>query len=226
MAPFLGALELLVSGDKEIFLIAGTTLRFSFWSTLFSTLPGVALGIALSNFKFPGRRALAAVVSSLTALPTVVIGLFVYSFISRSGPLGHLGWLFAPPGIVLGQTLLALPIVVSLVYTGLSKLDERFQETLITLGAGRVRRFTATLLEARYVLASALLNAFGRVTGEVGVSMMLGGNIRWYTRTMTTTIALDTSKGDFERALSLGFLLLSVSLAINALVHAAVKHDR
>jgi len=226
MSPFLGALELLLSGDKEIFLIAGTSLRFSFWSTIFSTLPGVALGITLANSVFPGRRAVVAVVSSLTALPTVVIGLFVYSFLSRSGPLGGLGWLFAPQGVVLGQTLLALPIVVSLVYTGLSKLDARFSETLVTLGAGRFRRLLATLYEAKYVLASALLNAFGRVTGEVGVSMMLGGNIRWYTRTMTTTIALDTSKGEFERALSLGLLLLSISLAINALVHAAVKHDR
>lgn len=226
MNPFLGALELILSGDREIFLIAGTTLRFSFWSTAFSTLPGLALGILLANCRFPGRRAVAAVVSSLTALPTVVIGLFVYSLISRSGPLGSLGWLFAPPGVVLGQTLLALPIVVSLVYTGLSKLDARFTETLVTLGAGRFRRLTSTLFEAKYVLASALLNAFGRVTGEVGVSMMLGGNIRWYTRTMTTTIALDTSKGEFERALSLGILLLAISFSINALVHAAVKHDQ
>lgn len=225
MNPFLGALELILSGDREIFLIAGTTLRFSFWSTAFSTLPGLALGILLANHRFPGRRAAAAVVSSLTALPTVVIGLFVYSLISRSGPLGRLGWLFAPPGVVLGQTLLALPVVVSLVYTGLSKLDARFTETLVTLGAGRLRRLASTLFEAKYVLASALLNAFGRVTGEVGVSMMLGGNIRWYTRTMTTTIALDTSKGEFERALSLGILLLSISLSINAMVHAAVKHE-
>lgn len=224
MSAFRGALALLFSGDTEVFLIAGTSLRFSFWSTVFATLPGVALGISLAQSRFPGRRGVAALVSSLVALPTVVIGLFVYSFISRSGPLGSLGWLFAPPGVVLGQTLLALPIVISLVYTGLSKLDARFSETLVTLGAGRLRRLGATLFEAKYVLASALLNAFGRVTGEVGVSMMLGGNIRWYTRTMTTTIALDTSKGEFERALSLGLLLLVISLSINALVHAAVKH--
>lgn len=225
MNPFLGAIELLLSGDRETFLIAGTSLRFSFWSTVFSTLPGVILGIALASSRFPGRRAIAAVISSLTALPTVVIGLFVYSFISRSGPLGRLGWLFAPQGVILGQALLALPIVVNLVYTGLSKLDARFSETLITLGAGPARRFLATLSEARYVLASALLNAFGRVTGEVGVSMMLGGNIRWYTRTMTTSIALDSSKGEYEQALSLGILLLAASLIINALVHMAVKHE-
>lgn len=217
---------MIFSGDREVFQVAATTLRFSFWSTAFSTIPGLILGIALSGHRFPGRRTVAAVVSSLTALPTVVIGLAVYSFISRSGPLGHLGWLFAPAGVILGQTLLALPIVVSLVYTGLSKLDARFAETLITLGAGRFRRLTATLFEAKYVLASAVLNAFGRVTGEVGVSMMLGGNIRWYTRTMTTTIALDTSKGEFERALSLGILLLGISLTVNALVHAAVKHEQ
>ncbi|HSV56901.1 MAG TPA: ABC transporter permease [Magnetospirillaceae bacterium] len=226
MNPVLGALELILSGDREVFQIAGATVRFSFWSTVFSTFPGLVLGIWLAGFRFPGRRAIAAVISSLTALPTVVIGLFVYYLISRAGPLGHLGWLFSPPGVVLGQTILALPIVVNVVYTGLSKLDPRFTETLVTLGAGKLRRLTATLFEAKYVLASALLNAFGRVTGEVGVSMMLGGNIRWYTRTMTTTIALDTSKGDFDRALSQGILLLTLSLTINALVHAAVKHEQ
>ena len=225
MSPFREALDLLLGGDAETWSIAATTLRFSAWSTLFASIPGAALGFALALGRFPFRRALVSVIGALTALPTVVIGLAVYSLISRSGPFGELGWLFEPQGVILGQTVLALPVVAYGSYAALSKLDPRFVETLATLGVGPWRRLAVTAFESRLALASAAVGAFGRVTGEVGVSMMLGGNIRFHTRTMTTAIALDASKGEFERALSLGILLLAIALAINAAVHALVRRD-
>ena len=219
------AFELLFSGDPETWGIVGRSLRFSLFSTLFSFVPGLALGIWMARRDDRPRRTAAAVVGALTALPTVVVGLIVYTFISRSGPLGAWGFLFAPAGIVLGQSLLALPIVASLAWSGLSRIDPRFHETVTTLGGRGLARLDATLREAAPVLAGAVVAAFGRVTGEVGVAMMLGGNIRFFTRTMTTAIALDAAKGDFERAISLGIVLLAVALAVNFAVHALRPHE-
>lgn len=220
------AIALLAGGDRETWMTILTSLRFSFWSTLLSVIPGVPLGAGLFLARFRGKRAVVAVLNATMAVPTVVVGLFVYSFISRSGPLGGLNLMFAPGGVILGQTVLALPLVMAMSYTGLQKLDPRYAETLLTLGAGPWHRIMAIIREGRYVVVQAVLAAFGRVTGEVGVSMMLGGNIRWYTRTMTTTIALDASKGEFERAVSLGIVLLATALAINFMSHLAVRHVR
>jgi tungstate transport system permease protein len=220
------ALELLFRGDKETWWTVGTTLRFSTLSTLFSFLPGAPLGAALYLGRFRGKKAAVALVNASMAVPTVVVGLFVYSLISRRGILGNLNLLYAPAGVVMGQALLALPLVIAITFTGLQKLDPRYHETLLTLGAGPIRRLAAILREGRFVLLQALLGAFGRVTGEVGVSMMLGGNIRWYTRTMTTTIALDAGKGEFEQALSLGLILLAMALLVNFLTHLAVSDDK
>ena len=213
------AFRLLLSGDGETWGIVARSVRFSVLSTFFSLLPGLPLGVALAIGSFPGKRVAVSVVNAMTAVPTVVIGLVAYSAISRSGPFGRLGWLFAPAGVVLGQSLLALPVVASLSYAGLAKLDPRFHETLHTLGARPLLRLAVTLREARSVLIAAAVAAFGRVTGEVGVSMMLGGNIRHLTRTMTTAIALDAAKGDFERAVSLGLVLLIIALAVNLALH-------
>ncbi len=159
------------------------------------------------------------------ALPTVVVGLVVYSVISRSGPLGGLGLLFTPRAVVIGQAILALPIVISMIASGLSRLDPLFPEVLTTLGASRAGIFWMTLREARGAVLSASLAAFGRVVGEVGAAMMLGGNIRGYTRTITTAIALETSKGEFELGLALGIILMLTSLLVNAGLHVAVKHE-
>jgi tungstate transport system permease protein len=219
------AFSLLVSGDPETWGIVWRSLRFSLSSTLLSILPGFPVGILLATTEFRGRRALVSFVNALMALPTVVIGLLVYSLISRSGPLGAFGFLFAPGGVVMGQALLAFPVVASLTHAGLSKLDPRFNETLVTLGARPAARFAATLRESRAVLIAAVVTSFGRVTGEVGVSMMLGGNIRNSTRTMTTAIALDAAKGEFERAVSLGLVLLVIALAINFALHALAPHE-
>lgn len=222
MGALAEAWALLSGGDRETWWTILNTLRFSLWSTALSFLPGAPIGAALYLGRFRGKRAAVSLLNATMAVPTVVVGLFVYSMISRSGPLGGLGFLYAPGGVVAGQSVLALPLVAAMTFTGLQKLDPRYHETLLALGAGPMRRLAAILREGRFVLLQALLGAFGRVTGEVGVSMMLGGNIRWYTRTMTTTIALDAGKGEFERALSLGITLLAIALLVNFLSHLAV----
>ena len=179
--------------------------------------------IALRRFR--GRRVLLAVLSSLMALPTVVVGLLVYSMISRAGPMGGLGILFTPRAVILGQAILAFPIVVAMTASGLSSLDPLFAEVLTTLGASRRGVLWMSVRQARGAVLSASLASFGRVVGEVGVAMMLGGNIRWYTRTITTAIALETSKGEFEQGLALGIVLILMALGVNAVLHGMVRHE-
>ncbi len=218
------ALGMIAGGDREVFFIAFTSVRFSFISTLISSGLAIPAGVALHFGSFGPKRTVIAVLNSLMALPTVVVGLLVFSLISRSGPLGGLGLLFSPAAVIIGQVILSFPIITSLVLSGISKLDQRFRETLYTLGAGRFNILTATLIEARFAVLSAVLAGFGRVVGEVGVSMMLGGNIRWYTRTMTTTIALESSKGMFSTALALGIILIVIALLINLALHMLARN--
>jgi tungstate transport system permease protein len=220
------AIALFFAGDGETWAIIGRSISFSFFATLFSLLPGIPLGILLAWRPSRGRRLAASLVHAISALPTVVIGLFAYSFLSRSGPLGALGFLYAPAGVVIGQFFLATPLVVSVTYAGLSRLDSRFFETMETFGASMSYRLFRTVLEAKTAILSAVVLAFGRVIGEVGVSMMLGGNIKGSTRTMTTAIALDAAKGEFERALSLGFMLFLIAILVNVAVNGLGSHER
>jgi tungstate transport system permease protein len=219
------AFELLVSGDREVWFIAWTSLRLSLASAVIACIPGIRLGVLIALKRFRGRRALLSVLTSLMALPTVVVGLIVYSLISRAGPLGFLGILFTPWAVIIGQAILALPIIVSMTASALSNLDPLFPEMLTTLGASRRDILWMSMRQARGAVLSAGLAAFGRVVGEVGVAMMLGGNIRWYTRTLTTAIALETSKGEFELGLALGMILMVVSLGVNAVLHWAIPHE-
>jgi tungstate transport system permease protein len=224
---FLEALRLIRDLDRELLAITWNSIRFSLASTAISAAIGIPAGVTLAFGRFRGRRGVIAVMHTLMALPTVVVGLLVYSFISRSGPLGAFGLLFTPWAVIIGQSILALPIATSLVYGAVVAVDAGLRETLITLGASGPRIVWKTLLEARIGIASAILSAFGRVIGEVGVSMMLGGNIRWYTRTMTTALALETQRGAFSLALSLGIVLmiiaLGVNLSLNWTVHRAAR---
>lgn len=220
------AFELLLRGDAETWGIIGRSLSFSFFATVFSLIPGIPLGVFMAWKASKGRRVLASLIHAISALPTVVIGLFVYAFLSRSGPLGFLGFLYAPAGVILGQFFLAMPLVASVTYTGLAKLDPRFKETLETFGTPLLFTFSATLREAKTAVLSSVVLSFGRVIGEVGVSMMLGGNIRGLTRTMTTAIALDAAKGEFERAISLGLVLLLIAVAVNVTVNGLASHER
>jgi tungstate transport system permease protein len=219
------AVKLILSGDRELFTICLTSLRFSATSIIIASVIGIPLGFLLKLKSFPGRKLVLVLVNSLMALPTVVVGLLIYSFICRSGPLGSMGMLFTPAAVVLGQVVLVLPIVTSMVYGSVSDMDPRLPETLHTLGAHGVSYYSMLISEMKGPILSAVLAGFGRAIGEVGVSMMLGGNIRWFTRTITTTISLQTSKGEFELGLALGIILMILAFTLNFLIHMAVQHD-
>lgn len=223
MMALITALELIVSGNRELFFTVGTSLTFSLFSTLCAGIVGLVIATIFTLERFPLRRFIISLVTSLMAVPTVVVGLIVYSLISRSGPLGSLGWLFTPYAVVLGQSIFALPIVISYLWAGFSKLDTWFFETIQTIGCSFPYKCLLTWRESPAALVNALLSTFGRVLSEVGISMMLGGNLRWYTRTMTTAIALETTRGEYEYALALGILLLLFAMGINALTLHMVR---
>jgi tungstate transport system permease protein len=212
---FVTALKLLGRGDPETYSAFFTTLRVSSISILVSMVMGIPLGFALGYYSFPGKRQIRAVVDTLLALPTVVVGLFVYALITRRGPLGSLGLLFTIPGIAVAQTILILPIVISLTATAVSNLDVRFRRTVSTLGASSKRTALTAIYESRFGVLAAAVTAYGRVIGEVGVSMMIGGNIKWHTRTITTAIALETGKGQFAMGIALGLVLLLLAFVVN-----------
>ncbi len=212
---FIRSIELLLSGDPETYSAIFTTLRISSLSIVASLMIGIPLGFLLGYFEFPGKRQVRAVVDTLLALPTVVVGLFVYAFISRRGPCGEFGLLFTLSGIAVAQTILIAPIVISLTATAIESLDRRLRATLITLGARGKQIVLTSLLEARYAVLVAAVTAYGRAISEVGISMMIGGNIKWHTRTITTAIALETGKGDFAVGMALGIVLLTIALIVN-----------
>lgn len=212
------ALRLILSADQDVTSAVLTSVTVAAWSILFASLLAVPLGIAIGVGRFPLRRAVVVVLNSLMAVPTVVIGLVVYGALSRQGPLGPLGLLFTPAAIVVGQTVLAVPIVANYTLASVTGADPRILPTAATLGAGRMQSMLQLMREVRYGIMAAVIAGFGRVISEVGVAMMLGGNIRMYTRTMTTAIALETSKGEFAFGLALGIILMLVSLMINVLL--------
>ncbi len=211
----IGAFRLLAAADEETLAAIAATLKVSLGAMGISLVIGLPLGFLLGFFSFPGRRAVRTVVDTLLALPTVLIGLLVYAFISSRGPLGEYGLLFTLSGIALGQTILALPIVAALTAAAVEGGDPRLRPTLMALGAGRGQMLFSTLWESRHGLLAAAVTAYGRVTTEVGISMMVGGNIKWHTRTMTTAIALETNKGQFAMGVALGLVLLAIAFAVN-----------
>jgi tungstate transport system permease protein len=210
----LQAFKLLLSGDPETYSAVSATVLVSGFSILVSLVMGVPMGFALGYFRFPGRRQLRLVVDTLLALPTVFIGLIVYAMISRQGPLGEMGLLFTLPGIAMGQTILALPIVIALSATAIEDMDANLQVTLLSLGANRRQVLISSLWEVRHGILAAALTAYGRVMTEVGISMMVGGNIKWHTRTITTAIALETGKGMFATGIALGLVLLVIAFGV------------
>ncbi|MDN5336528.1 MAG: tungstate transport system permease protein [Synergistales bacterium] len=214
----IGAFQLLLSGHEETYSAVATTLKVSTLSIAICLLVGIPLGFLLGYGHFPGKRALRTVVDTLLALPTVVVGLLVYAFITRRGPLGEIGLLFTIPGIAIGQFILALPIVVSLTASAVEELDPKLRLTLKTLGATKRQVALSSLWEGRYSVMVSAVTAYGRVISEVGVSMVLGGNIKWHTRTITTAIALETGKGQFSMGIALGLVLLTLAFAVNTAV--------
>jgi tungstate transport system permease protein len=211
------ALELIVSLDPDIVSAASTSLAVAACSIALAALPAIPAGLAVGLLDFPGKRAVVLLLNSLTAVPTVLVGLLVYMLISRRGPLGGLDLLFTPSAIVLGGILLAGPIVATLVMNAAEGADPRILPTARTLGAGPLRAWLKFAAEIRPGIVAALVSGFGRVISEVGVAMMLGGNIRGYTRTMTTAIALETGKGEFALGIGLGLVLMAVALLVNVL---------
>ena len=209
------ALRLIASADSSFITIVSASLRFSISSTLLASALGIPLGIALANARFRFKRLVEDILNTLLAVPTVVVGLFVYTLIFSQGPLGRLHLLFTPAAIVLGQTLLILPLIASLACSTVSSVNPIVRQTALTLGAARFRAAWTVALEARAALLIVCLTAFGRVIGEIGISLILGGNILGYTRTITTAISLQTSRGEFALGLALGIVLLCVAFGIN-----------
>jgi len=214
----LGAFQLLLTGNEETYSAVLTTLKVSTLSIAACLLVGIPLGFLLGYGNFSGKSALRTVVDTLLALPTVVVGLLVYAFVSRRGPLGEMGLLFTVPGVAIGQFILALPIVISLTASAVEDLDPKLRLTLRTLGANDRQVALSSLWEGRYSVMVAAVTAYGRVISEVGVSMMIGGNIKWHTRTITTAIALETGKGQFSMGVALGAVLLTLAFGVNAVV--------
>lgn len=212
------AFILLFSGDPETFSAIFTTLKISTLSIIASLALGLPLGFILGFTDFPGRKFLRTIADTLLALPTVVVGLLVYAFITRNGPLGGLNLLFTIKGIVIGQTILALPIVIALTASAVESLDNRLGLTLITFGANKIQTVITFLSEARFAVLAAGATAYGRIISEIGISMMLGGNIKYSTRTITTAMALETGKGEFAVGLALGLVLLIMAFMVNGIL--------
>lgn len=209
------AIELIITLDPEVMQIAARSLTFAAISCSIATLIFLPVGSTIHFNQFHGRRFLINIIQTLYSVPTVAVGLFVFVFISHAGPFGNLGLLFTPAAIVVGQALLVAPIITGLTISALSGVDRAVTETAISLGANRFQTTVLVVREARFAMLAALIMGFGRAISEVGLSLMVGGNIRGFTRTITTAISLETSKGDLELSLALGIILLSLALIIN-----------
>jgi tungstate transport system permease protein len=213
---FLTALSLIRSFDPELVGIVALSLRVSLTATAIAMIIGAPLGAALAVSRFPGRQVLIVLANALLGLPPVVVGLVIYLVLSRSGPLGFVGLLFTPGAMIVAQTLLATPIVVALVHRAIAMLWSEFGDVLRVDGASKARSIRELFVIGRGALLTAFLAAFGRAIAEVGAIIIVGGNIRGYTRTMTTAIALETSKGDLALALGLGLILILLSVVVSA----------
>jgi tungstate transport system permease protein len=223
---FKQAWVLLAALDPETFSAVRATMASTCYAMAASLLIGLPAGFALGYYTFPGRRVLRLVSDTLLAFPTVLIGLVVYGFICRRGVLGDFGLLFTLPGMAIGQTILALPIIISLVAQAVETLDARCRQTLLTLGANNRQVAAATIRELRFSVMAVAITAFGRVVTEVGIAMMLGGNIKWETRTITTAIALETNKGEFAQGMALGIVLLAMAFVLNFALSFTRRRDR
>jgi len=210
----------------ELLKIILLSLQVSGLALMIATALGLPLGAVIGLKRFAGRGMIISFANTFMGLPPVAVGLFLYLLLSRSGPLGFLGLLYTPSAMVLAQTILALPIVVSLCHSAIVGVDPLILQAASTLGATSLQRTVTVIGEARYGIMSAVIAAFGRVMAEVGAILIVGGNIAGYTRVMTTTIALETDQGNFELALALGIILLSISLVINLFLYLLQKHGK
>lgn len=222
MNYFSGALSaavgLIFQFDPMVYEIVWTSLKISLMATFFASVLGVMLGIWTAISDFRGKRFLQHLLNTLMAMPTVMIGLIFYGLLSRRGPLGEFGLLYTETAVIVGETCLILPIIMNMTLVAVQSADNRLILTLKMLGAKAYQQIVPILSELRYAILAGIITGFGRAIGEVGAAMMLGGNIQGSTRTMTTAIALETSKGDFELGLALGLLLLLIAFIVNLLL--------
>ena len=209
------AFALLFSGDAALWHIVWVSVKTSVIGLLLATPPAVLLGYAIAMHRFPGRRIAVWLAQCALSLPTVLIGLLLYLLLSRRGPLGSLEWLFSQSGIIAGQFVVGMPVLLAFTLAAVQALDPRYAETARALGASRWRVMTTVLHEARYGVMAAVISGFGRVISEVGCALMVGGNIQGETRTITTAIALETSKGEFAQGIALGIVLVTLALVMN-----------
>jgi len=215
----LKAVELIVSLDPEVMEIAGRSLSISVTSALLASLICIPLANLIHFHRFRGKRVLTNLIQTLFSIPTVAIGLFIFVFISRAGPLGGFNLLFSPAAIVLGQMILITPVLLGLTISALSGVDKAIVDTAHSLGASSWQTAIVVLKEARFAVMAAVIMGFGRAISEVGISLMVGGNIKGFTRVITTAISLETSKGDVELSIALGIILVSIALVINIILN-------
>jgi tungstate transport system permease protein len=212
---FIGAFKLIFSANPELFKIILLSLQVSGSALIIATLLGLPAGVTLAWRRVPLRGLIMSLLNTGMGLPPVVVGLFLYLILSRSGPLGVLGLLYTPAAMVIVQTILAFPIVASLSHASIVKVDPVIRQAAITLGATPMQEVLTVIREARYGIMAGVMAGLGRVMAEVGAIIIVGGNIAGYTRVMTTTIALETDKGEFELAIALGIILLLIAWGIN-----------
>ena len=215
------ALQLVLGADPALLAIVGLSLTVSLAAVGIATLIGLPLGAAVALLRFPGREAVIVTLNALMGLPPVVVGLAVYLLLSRSGPLGSWGLLFTPQAMVIAQAILVTPIIAALARQTIEDLWLEYRDELAAMNVGPARRLTTLIWDARFSLVTALLAGFGRSAAEVGAIIIVGGNIEGFTRTMTTAIALETSKGDLPLAMGLGIVLIAIVIVINALAWIA-----
>lgn len=209
------AIQLLVSGNESVYSAISVTVTVSSWSLFISLLIGLPLGFLLGYYQFPGKTVIRTIVDTFLAIPTVVIGLVVYTSLSQAGLFGEYNLLFTQKAIIIGQIFLGLPIIIALTAAQVEMVDKRLYLSLKGLGASSYQILKATLVEARFGLMTAAMTAYGRIITEIGISMMVGGNIKYHTRTITTAISLETGKGEFVTGIALGLVLFAVALMVN-----------
>ena len=213
------AIELIVTFNPEVMAIAGLSLRIAVTSTLIAAVICLPLGSLIHFHRFHGKRSLISLIQTFYSIPTVTVGLFVYVLFSRSGPLGGLNLLFTPTVMVIGQVILVIPILLGLTVSALSGVDRSMTDTARSLGASGWQTALVIVREARFAVMAAVILGFGRAISEVGLALMVGGNIRGFTRVITTAISLETSKGDWELSMALGIILIFIALVINVILN-------
>jgi len=223
---FTQAIQLIVTLNPEVMEIAMRTLMISLTATLLASLVAIPLGWWIHFHEFPGKRVVINIIQTLYAVPTVLVGLLVYLLISSSGPLGMLGLLFTPAGMIFAQMLLVIPMMIGLTITAFSGVDRTVVDTITSLGATGYQSMIAIIKEVRFAVFAAIILGFGRAISEVGAAMMIGGNIRGYTRVLTTSIALETSMGNLPLSIALGLILLAIALIITVMLNIVQERHK